>query len=99
MSKVGELFRPADENVKRNSQIERFRRFINARYSTELEDPWQLHSWSVDNRALFWDAIWDYFCFIGEKGAQPVRKLHVHRLLLHELTTTCCFSSLWKMDQ
>lgn len=70
--KVGDLFKPVDDEVKRNSQIERFRRFINARFGTALQDPWQLHAWSVNNRAQFWDSVWDYFCFIGEKGQQPV---------------------------
>lgn len=75
MARVGDLFKPINEHVKCKSQMERFRRFINARFSVSLKDPWDLHAWSVRNRALFWDSVWDFYCIIGEKGQQPVSSI------------------------
>lgn len=73
MPTVGDLFRPVDSDVLKRSQMERFRQFINTRYDLDLKDAWALHSWSVDQSNEFWKSIWDFFGFIGERGAEPVR--------------------------
>jgi acetoacetyl-CoA synthetase len=35
-----------------------------------LKDFRDLHAWSVENRAEFWDLIWDFTGVIGDKGAR-----------------------------
>ena len=57
--------------VKR-SQMEHFRQFISARYGLDIKDVWELHAWSVDQSNEFWKSIWDFYGFIGERGAEPV---------------------------
>ncbi|MFP3335245.1 acetyl-coenzyme A synthetase N-terminal domain-containing protein, partial [Pseudomonas sp. SIMBA_064] len=38
-----------------------FRRYINQRYSVQLDDYPALHQWSIDQRPDFWQAIVGYF--------------------------------------
>jgi acetoacetyl-CoA synthetase len=77
MPAIGDLFKPIDPDVAKRSQMERFRQFINARYSLDIKGTWELHAWSVDHSNEFWKSIWDFYGFIGEKGAEPVRNLSV----------------------
>ena len=50
------------------SELSRFRAWLAAR-GTLADD---LQAWSVDDRAGFWEAIWDFFGVIGDKGVGPV---------------------------
>nr|WP_255561600.1 acetoacetate--CoA ligase [Pseudohoeflea sp. DP4N28-3] len=45
-----------------------FARFAGQRAGRDLSDPDQLHAWSIDDRAAFWSAIWDFTGVIGTKG-------------------------------
>jgi acetoacetyl-CoA synthetase len=72
MPAVGDLFRPVDPDAAKRSQMEQFRQFINTHYALNLKDAWELHAWSVDQSNEFWKSIWDYYGFIGERGAEPV---------------------------
>jgi acetoacetyl-CoA synthetase len=78
---VGDLFKPVDSEAVKRSQIDRFRQFINTRYGLDIKDAWELHSWSIDQSNEFWKSVWDFYRFIGERGAEPVRKLFCY---LHE---------------
>ena len=42
------------------SQIENFRKLVNARFNINLKDYYALHDWSVSNIADFWKAIWGF---------------------------------------
>jgi len=75
MPAVGDLFKPVDPEAVKRSQINRFRQFINTRYGLDIKDVWELHSWSVDQSNEFWKSVWDFYGFIGEQGAEPVRKI------------------------
>ncbi|MFH1851953.1 MAG: acetoacetate--CoA ligase [Candidatus Neomarinimicrobiota bacterium] len=46
------------------TQLDHFRRRINARYRVDCGDYAELHAWSVNNIADFWSAAWDYFDII-----------------------------------
>lgn len=34
---------------------------------------WQLHAWSIQQAALFWQAVWDFAGLIGDKGGITIR--------------------------
>ena len=38
------------------------------RIKSNTQNYWQLHEWSVENRAFFWDAVWDYTRIVGNRG-------------------------------
>ena len=50
------LWRPTQEAVQ-NSQMNRFRLWVNDRYQLNLVDYFALHQWSVNHPALFWESV------------------------------------------
>lgn len=38
------------------------------RIKSDTQNYWQLHEWSIENRAFFWDAVWDYTKIVGNRG-------------------------------
>lgn len=46
----------------------RFRRLVNQRFGVDLADSVELHRWSVENLAGFWDTCWDQVGVLGKKG-------------------------------
>jgi len=54
------------------AQVNTFIARVNARHGAALKSYRDLHAWSVENRAEFWDEIWDYCDVIGEKGARKL---------------------------
>ena len=50
------------------SNIDRFRRSVNAAAGLDLADTRELHGWSITDPASFWSAVWDDVGMIGEKG-------------------------------
>lgn len=63
------LFTPAPQDVAR-SNMDHFRRTVEARYGRALPDYATLHRWSIEEREEFWEAVWDYCGVIGDKGAR-----------------------------
>jgi len=61
-------------NPKRaaGTQMNEFRNAANRRHSVALRDYRDLHAWSVEARAEFWDLVWDFGGVIGEKGKQLI---------------------------
>jgi acetoacetyl-CoA synthetase len=57
MSKM--LWKPSQESV-RQTHMYRFMQFINSKHNLELDDYPSLYSWSVQNMAEFWAAMWEY---------------------------------------
>lgn len=51
-----------------DTRIDVFRRFVIERTGHDLVDSHALHTWSIDQPAQFWDAVWDFFGVIGDKG-------------------------------
>lgn len=54
------LWCPAAAQIEA-SRMDAFRRWINLRYNLQLNDYAALHSWSIEQRAAFWESIADYF--------------------------------------
>lgn len=65
------LWTPAVERVAA-SQMNAFRAAANERHSVALKNYRDLHAWSVEHRAAFWDLLWDVCGVIGEKGVRHV---------------------------
>ncbi|HUC56960.1 MAG TPA: acetoacetate--CoA ligase [Streptosporangiaceae bacterium] len=63
---------PSEETIER-ARITNYRRWVGARHGADTGHGYhQLWQWSVDNVALFWETVWEYFGVLGERGAGPV---------------------------
>ncbi len=64
----------ANESRKLNSNLFAFVNYLNKNYSLSLDphDYSNLHTWSVENRKLFWQACWNYFQVIHQKKYNQV---------------------------
>lgn len=58
------LWQPNAEQIA-NTELTRFTAYLNNRFQINLNDYEQLHTWSVQEKELFWSSIWDYFKVIG----------------------------------
>ncbi|MFI2810640.1 acetoacetate--CoA ligase [Microbulbifer zhoushanensis] len=65
------LWQPTPEAVAA-TQMDRFRRLVNERFSTKLEDYHALHQWSVDHREEFWKLLWDETGVIASERGDTV---------------------------
>src|SRR5690606_1909993 len=70
LEKAGQpLWTPRPERAA-NCQLSRFREEANRRFGLSLADSGDLHRWSVEKRAGFWDLVWDFCGVVGEKGGR-----------------------------
>ena len=53
------LWTPTQDQIEA-SQMDAFRKQINARYNLSLNDYHELHQWSVTHITDFWKAIWGF---------------------------------------
>tara|TARA_B100001179_G_scaffold52660_1_gene35776 strand:+ start:4765 stop:6711 length:1947 start_codon:yes stop_codon:yes gene_type:complete len=76
------LWKPTQNQIN-ISQIEDFRKQVNARFNIDLKDYYALHDWSVSNIADFWKAIWgfmaiktssDYTQIVDDESKMPGAK-------------------------
>ena len=58
---------PSAERI-RSATLTRFRAFSSDRTGRSFSDSLDLHAWSISEPDEFWDAVWDFFSVIGEKG-------------------------------
>lgn len=49
-----------------------FRAFCEKRSGSSFADTPALQDWSLEQPTDFWDAIWDFFGVVGEKGSVPI---------------------------
>ncbi|MET9326156.1 acetoacetate--CoA ligase [Tsukamurella sp. NPDC003166] len=59
----GELLWTPSEEFVRNSNVTRYLDWLRAERGVDLEDYQRLWQWSVDDIAVFWESLWDYFGF------------------------------------
>ncbi len=64
------LWSPSDERVQ-SSQMYKFIKIINKKNNVNIQNFTDLHTWSIEDKAKFWSAIWDFFNVIGSKGIKP----------------------------
>ena len=65
------LWRPSPEQVA-NANLTRFAAMARERHGVSAGDYAALHRWSIEDRAAFWSAVWDYGTVIGDRGDGPV---------------------------
>ena len=65
---VAPLWTPAPEQIEATN-IDRFRRHIEAARGVSLADTAELHRWSIEHLDEFWSEVWDAVGMIGEKGS------------------------------
>ena len=65
------LWQPSSERVA-NANLTRFAAMVRERHGVDAGDYAALHRWSIEDRAAFWTAIWEYAAVIGDQGDGPV---------------------------
>lgn len=65
------LWEPSAERI-RSSPMFKFQEWLAANKGVTTTGFRELHRWSVDNVDAFWEAIWEYFDVIGDRGDGPV---------------------------
>ena len=65
------LWQPSPERVA-NANLTRFAAMVRERHGADAGDYAALHRWSIEDRAAFWMAIWEYAAVIGDQGDGPV---------------------------
>ncbi|MEQ9152771.1 MAG: acetoacetate--CoA ligase, partial [Parvibaculum sp.] len=63
------LWSPSVDAVAASNMVA-FMGLVNERHGLALAGYDALHAWSVENPALFWDAVWDFTGVIGDKGGE-----------------------------
>ena len=61
------LWQPSEERI-RATRLFGFQNYLQQQHAVAFDDYQSLHQWSVEQRELFWQAIWD---FCGVKASQP----------------------------
>ena len=61
------LWSPSDA-YRLKTPMFRFMQFCGARGGRSFSEYDDFHAWSVEDRAAFWEAVWDYCEVIGDKG-------------------------------
>ncbi len=68
---MGILWQPSEER-KNNSNISRFMKQANDKYSLKLDGYADLYQWSVDNREDFWALVWEFGGVIASRPYERV---------------------------
>ena len=63
------LWAPSEDQIK-NTQLYDFMALVTKRTGQSFDDYESLWAWSVAEKEIFWDMLWDYCGVIGEKGAR-----------------------------
>ena len=65
------LWSPGPDRIA-GANITRFTAMVRERHGLNADDYAALHRWSIENRAAFWSAVWDYGEVIGDRGDGPI---------------------------
>ena len=64
------LWQPSPERIA-DANLTRFAALVRERHGLSAGDYAALHRWSIEDRAAFWTAIWEYGAVIGDRGDGP----------------------------
>ena len=64
------LWKPTQKRVE-NTSLFKFIEHVNLQHKEKIDNFYDLHKWSVENRNYFWNEIWNFYNVIGEKGDKP----------------------------
>ncbi len=56
---------------RESTSLFKFINHVNVQHKEKIDNFESLHKWSVENRKLFWDEVWNFYNVIGEKGNYP----------------------------
>ena len=65
------LWQPSPERIA-DANLTGFAALVCERHGLNATDYAMLHRWSIENRAAFWSAVWEYGEVIGDRGDGPV---------------------------
>ena len=65
------LWQPSPERIA-DANLTHFAALVRERHGLNAAHYAALHRWSIENRAAFWSALWDYGEVIGDRGDGPV---------------------------
>ena len=65
------LWQPSPERIA-DTNLTRFAALVRERHPLNAGDYAALHRWSVEDRAAFWSAVWEYGAVVGDRGDGPV---------------------------
>ena len=65
------LWHPSPERVA-DANLTGFAALVRERHGLNATDYASLHRWSIEDRAAFWSAVWEYGEVIGDRGDGPV---------------------------
>ena len=54
-----QLWKPSDKRIA-NSQMNKFREFVNERYLLDISNYHELYDWSIQYITKFWESIWEF---------------------------------------
>ncbi|GIY63257.1 acetoacetyl-CoA synthetase [Caerostris darwini] len=57
-----------------DTELEKFKLFIEEKYDLKFESYWDLHSWSVTNFPSYWEEVWNYFGLVASQPHEEVFK-------------------------
>ena len=64
------LWQPSPERIA-DANLTRYAALVRERHGLNAGDYAALHRWSIEDRAAFWTAIWEYGAVIGDRGDGP----------------------------
>ncbi len=73
------LWQPSEERISR-AELTSFRRYACNRHDLELNDYDDLHAWSVDDMASFWNDLWDYCGVIASNRGEVILESGRHMM-------------------
>lgn len=65
------LWKPSSTALTQ-TQMAKFIKFVNGRYSLTIQDYFSLYRWSITNLSDFWGAIWDFCDVSAAKNAEHI---------------------------
>ena len=65
------LWQPSPERAA-DANLTRFAALVRERHGVNVGDYAALHRWSIDDRAAFWAAVWEYGAVVGDRSDGPV---------------------------
>lgn len=65
------LWRPSEARIK-NANVTKFIKFVNDKYSKNIDGFHPLYQWSIDNREDFWASVWEFGQVVASKPYEKV---------------------------
>ena len=71
MATLQPLWTPSEKKIE-DCTLTRFARFASQKTGLSFNSYDEIHSWSCDTSAQFWDLLWDFANVVGDKGNKTV---------------------------